>query len=476
MFTGNPEYNVTDQGRSKVTVAATDPTVNDDVTEGYRQLRSKWYNTANGKTYLLLDHTDGAAVWEQTNLEPGDLSTVAVSGDYNDLSNLPALAAVATSGDYNDLSNTPALATVATSGDYNDLSGTPALAAVATSGLIKDLTDLSALAQNPGSGQDGFALTWDDGNSKYTLQELVAILNVESTSNANSIYYYEPVTGNHRQNVFVIPSSADTGSIAQAETILYFAQDEDDTIDANTEVYSSSSGFLQGNGIVALNQDDRTYMQFHLAQGFDNLTDSEMVMRLIHDSTDSRMDLRGNRIIGVGALYVQERSEANSDISGSGQLYVKNETPCQLWFANDDGDEILAAPISGTFTPGLEDNSGNAASIGTATGRYMRVGDRVYVEVILSGVDTTGLTGTDLLRITNLPFTSRAGTSGAATGPVRANNVTFSGNSLIVKPVSNTTYLRLISSISGANGSTVKVSGLTSGSADIYFSLWYEIE
>lgn len=49
------------------------------------------------------------------------LSAVAISGDYNDLINLPTLF----SGDYNDLTNTPSLATVATSGDYNDLINLP---------------------------------------------------------------------------------------------------------------------------------------------------------------------------------------------------------------------------------------------------------------------------------------------------------------------------------------------------------------
>lgn len=80
------------------------------------------------------------------------LSTVATSGNYNDLSGLPTFATVATSGDYNDLSNTPALATVATSGNYNDLSGLPAFATVATSGNYNDLSNLPALATVATSG------------------------------------------------------------------------------------------------------------------------------------------------------------------------------------------------------------------------------------------------------------------------------------------------------------------------------------
>ena len=69
-----------------------------------------------------------------------NLSTVATSGAYADLSGAPSLATVATSGAYADLSGTPTLATVATSGAYADLSGAPSLATVATSGEAADVS------------------------------------------------------------------------------------------------------------------------------------------------------------------------------------------------------------------------------------------------------------------------------------------------------------------------------------------------
>lgn len=56
-----------------------------------------------------------------------DLSTVATSGSYNDLSDTPNLSTVATSGDYNDLENKPNLSTVATSGSYDDLTDKPTI-------------------------------------------------------------------------------------------------------------------------------------------------------------------------------------------------------------------------------------------------------------------------------------------------------------------------------------------------------------
>lgn len=105
-------------------------------------------------------------------LNKPNLSAVATSGDYSDLNGAPTLAPVATSGDYDDLSNLPfipsrtsqlvndsefvprpSLATVALSGDYDDLSNKPNLAAVATSGDYSDLSNAPLLATVATTGE-----------------------------------------------------------------------------------------------------------------------------------------------------------------------------------------------------------------------------------------------------------------------------------------------------------------------------------
>ena len=103
--------------------------------------------------------------WTQTDTGAVDyiknkpsLASVATSGDYNDLSNLPTLF----SGSYTDLTNAPMLATVATSGLYSDLSGTPSLAAVATSGDYNDLINKPDTAAY-------LNLTADSGSSNVSL-------------------------------------------------------------------------------------------------------------------------------------------------------------------------------------------------------------------------------------------------------------------------------------------------------------------
>lgn len=49
-------------GLKRLHVTDTDPTVNDDTTEGY-EVGSRWVNTSDNGVFELTDATDGAAVW-----------------------------------------------------------------------------------------------------------------------------------------------------------------------------------------------------------------------------------------------------------------------------------------------------------------------------------------------------------------------------------------------------------------------------
>jgi formylglycine-generating enzyme required for sulfatase activity len=93
-------------------------------------------------------------------------STVATTGSYDDLSSKPSFSTVAMTGSYDDLSSKPSLSTVATSGrfsdlidvpggfsgNYNDLDGIPVLSSVATSGNYTDLINKPSLANVAVSG------------------------------------------------------------------------------------------------------------------------------------------------------------------------------------------------------------------------------------------------------------------------------------------------------------------------------------
>lgn len=100
-------------------VAAGGPTAPDasNATKGIVRLSGDLGGTADTPT------VPGLA----TKANVADLSDVAISGAYADLSGRPTLSTVAVTGVYADLTGKPSLSTVAISGDYNDLTGKPTI-------------------------------------------------------------------------------------------------------------------------------------------------------------------------------------------------------------------------------------------------------------------------------------------------------------------------------------------------------------
>lgn len=112
-------------------------------------------------------------------VQPGDLATVATSGDYDDLSNKPTLGtaaaqnttafATAAQGALADTATQPGdLATVATSGAYADLSGKPTIPDEATASNIRGLTDANTDYISPDKLRDAAALITPSGASNWT--------------------------------------------------------------------------------------------------------------------------------------------------------------------------------------------------------------------------------------------------------------------------------------------------------------------
>lgn len=96
--------------------------------------------------------TNNGADGTSTYVEADELSTVATSGSYTDLSNTPTIPAAQVNSDWNSSSgvseilNKPNLATVATSGSYTDLSNTPTIPTITLS--TTDIGEGVALAAN----------------------------------------------------------------------------------------------------------------------------------------------------------------------------------------------------------------------------------------------------------------------------------------------------------------------------------------
>lgn len=121
----------------------------------------KEYNVADNKQNVISDLVtirSGAAAGA-TAVQPGDLATVATTGDYDDLLNKPTIPAAQVNSDWNAVSgvaqilNKPSLATVATTGAYSDLTGTPTIPTVndATLTIQKNGTNVATFTANSSS-------------------------------------------------------------------------------------------------------------------------------------------------------------------------------------------------------------------------------------------------------------------------------------------------------------------------------------
>ena len=140
------------------------------------------------------------------------------------------------------------------------------------------------------------------------------------------------------------------------------------------------------------------------------------------------------------------------------------------------GGALLDAYAEGGWTPQVADaeSGGTVASVGSATGRYSRIGDTVTVSFLVTGIATAGLTGAADLCIRNLPYPARVDGASRFTAPVQLENVTFSGTPYLWL-LGGGSALRLRRNVSGGGGAMVTVADLASGSAAIGGSLTYRL-
>jgi hypothetical protein len=138
---------------------------------------------------VLTLNANGDGIEFTSEIDPDQITgitTVATSGDYNDLINTPTLHPVAVNGQYSALSGTPTLATVALSASYNDLTDRPSLSQVAVSGQYYDLlnrpTIPSTLLDLISDGQTGEVLT-TDGNGNFSWTAVGSSIDFNSVTN-----------------------------------------------------------------------------------------------------------------------------------------------------------------------------------------------------------------------------------------------------------------------------------------------------
>lgn len=129
--------------------------------------------------------------------------------------------------------------------------------------------------------------------------------------------------------------------------------------------------------------------------------------------------------------------------------------------------------VAGTFTPEVADavSDGNQAAGGTFVGKYSKIGNEVTISIRCLNIDTTGMAGGQTLYIRNLPFVADTTAFSYSSG-IFCDQVTWVGD-YVVAYLMHPTAIHLRGISNGGGTAVVGVSGYTSGTADIIFTMTY---
>ena len=147
-----------------------------------------------------------------------------------------------------------------------------------------------------------------------------------------------------------------------------------------------------------------------------------------------------------------------------------------------NGDTAAANALDdyeeGTFTPEVADAStgGNTATYSSRQGHYTKIGRQVTVTCQFADINTTGMTGSNFLYITDLPFTPASLTGTAIyTGALKCNFLNAATGSLgfIIYCLDGSPYFNIAEQADNGSGAALTISDINSGSCDLQFSLTY---
>jgi hypothetical protein len=130
----------------------------------------------------------------------------------------------------------------------------------------------------------------------------------------------------------------------------------------------------------------------------------------------------------------------------------------------------------GTFTPVLADatSGGNEASVLSAYGYYTKVGRVVTVTISITNPNTTGLTATNNVYITGLPFSAFSLAGGIYyTAPLAGGGNFATAGTYLGSVGDNLSYMTILKADFGGSTTFQKVSAINTGVTDIVTSLSY---
>jgi len=221
---------------------------------------------------------------------------------------------------------------------------------------------------------------------------------------------------------------------------------DNDSLELYTSATSGSAN--TGTGLTFYNHDSSGFemggtIQVAKENGTANNTSSYM-----------RFSTRANGSSAAERLRIQ----SSGGISFNGDTAAAN--------ALDDYEE-------GTWTPVPSDGS-NTSTISAIQCRYTKIGRLVYIRGSLLNINTTGMTSGNTISITGLPFALAPNVTNARCAfPVATDAITTT-KGVVASISENSTSFQLYEVDDAVYGTSIKVSALVHGDADIWVNFSYE--
>ena len=268
-------------------------------------------------------------------------------------------------------------------------------------------------------------------------------------------------------SVLVGKTSDDGGATQGAEVkgngFVNFTKSNDNVLNLNR---------LSSDGNIAVFRKDGSPVGSISVSDSDRLNINSGVMGFkLYDDTKAILPSNGSGANADAQVSLGGSTVRFKDLHLSGSVYPSNG----VYLGGTGSANKLDDYEEGTFTPVIRDASsgGNtASSYLVATGRYTKVGRMVHVTINFVNIDTTGMTSSNSVYVTGLPFTA-VNSFGYPSVPVNVSAVSSANGYVRGSVFYNASYLSL-SEGTTTGGAALTVSDLTSGAADIYINFSYE--
>lgn len=209
-------------------------------------------------------------------------------------------------------------------------------------------------------------LIYTDGGDFVTISLDAGLTNLATVAMAADKFYYTSADNTHvaatvtafarsilddaNEAAFKATVNLEIGTDVQAHGAVL---DDLDTLGSN----AADSDFLVGTGAGALAWETGATARTSIGLGTGatpqfaglNLTTGELTCGSINRAAGTltleiggaaKLSVAGTKTTIEGSLFLKEQAVAIADVASYGQIWVKNEDPCELWFTDDTGTDI----------------------------------------------------------------------------------------------------------------------------------------